>query len=303
MEQVTTREPIKNFKIDPGKGSAFAYDTHPNMPKAHVNCIIVGARGMGKTVAMVNFVERMPYHRTFIISPTMNSNRELMKRLHIQPDDIYDPEDDKVLDKIKAKIDQEAEEYEDYLEELKKYNSFDKKLKSSNSLFTDGELLSFFKGGEFRKPTHKYGGQKPCLALVCDDILGSNLLTKGSRKLNHMVILHRHLGELKKAGGALGCSLYFLVQSYKTQSGSLTKSIRNNATMMMLFHTKSKKELDEISEEVGAEVSRSVFMKLIKAAHKDKHDFLMIDLHKKDNHPSCFRRNLDVFLIPPEEDD
>jgi hypothetical protein len=296
-------KPIKNFKIDPGKGSAFAYETHPMMPKAHVNAIIVGARGMGKSVAMVNFVERMPYHRVLMISPTMHSNRDLMKRLKIDPDDIFDPDDDKVLDKITAKIDQEAEEYEDYLEELKKFNSFDKKLRSSNSLFSDGELLSFFKGGEFKKPTHKYGGQKPCLALVCDDILGSNLLTKGSRKLNHMVILHRHLGALKKAGGALGCSLYFLVQSYKTQSGSLTKSIRNNCTMMILFHTKSKKELEEIAEEVGAEVSKETFMKLIKAAHKDKHDFLMIDLHRKPEHPSAFRRNLDVFLIPPEDSD
>ena len=163
---------------------------------------------MGKTVAMVNFVERMPYHRTMIISPTMHSNRDIMKRLKIDPDDIFDPEDDKVLDKIKDKIDQEAKEYEDYLEDLKKWNSFESKLKSSNSLFSDGELMSFYKGGEFKKPTHKYGGEKPCLSLVCDDILGSNLLTKGSRKLNHMVILHRHLGELKKSGGALGCAFW-----------------------------------------------------------------------------------------------
>lgn len=295
-------KPLKNFKIDPGKGKAFAYETHPMMPKGHVNCIIVGARGQGKTVAMVNFVERMPYHKVMIISPTMNSNRDIMRRLKIQPDDVYDPEDDKVLDKIKDKIDQEAKEYEDYLEDLKKWNSFESKLQSSNSLFSDNELMSFFKGGEFKKPTHKYNGEKPCIALVCDDILGSNLLTKGSRKLNHLVILHRHLGELKKAGGALGCSLYFLVQSYKTQSGSLTKSIRNNCTMMMLFHTKSQKELDEIAEELGAEVSKETFLKLVKAAHKDKHDFLMIDLHKKDNHPSAFRRNLDTFLVVPDSD-
>jgi len=96
----------------------------------------------------------------------------------------------------------------------------------------------------------------------------------------------------------MGCSLYFLVQSYKTQSGGLTKSIRNNATTLILFHTKSQKELDEIAEECSAEVSTDTFMKLVKEAHKEKHDFLMIDLHRKDNHPSSFRRNLNEFIIP-----
>jgi len=293
---------IKNFKIDPGKGSAFAFETHPMMPRAHQNMIIVGARGSGKTVALVNFIERMPYHRLFVISPTMHSNRNIMKRLNIKPEDIYnDPDDITILDKIKDKIDAEAQEYEQYLEDMKKWNSFNHKLNSPNALFNNDELMSFYKGGTFQKPVHKYNGEKPCLGLIFDDCLGSGIFSKGSRKLNHMVILHRHMGELKKAGGALGCSLYFLVQSYKTQTGGLTKSIRNNCTSLILFHTKSQKELDEIAEECAAEVSKDTFMSLVNAAHKEKHDFLMIDLHRKDTHASAFRRNLDTFLIVPDE--
>jgi hypothetical protein len=301
METIKTPD---NLKINPGKGSAFAYESPESLPKLHQNMIIIGARGAGKSCALVNFVERMPYHRTFIVSPTMISNRELMKRLKIKEEDVYaDPDDISCLQKIKDKIDEEAREYEQYLEDLKKFEKLQELLTTTNALNTipDDLLMSFWSKGTFQKPTHKYGGQKPCLSLIFDDCLGSALFSKGSRKLNNMVILHRHLGQLQKSGGALGCSLYFLVQSYKTQSGGLTKSIRNNATSLILFKTKSQKELDEIAEEVGAEVSKDTFMRVVEAAHQEKHSFLMIDLHRKDHHPSAFRKNFDTFLIVPDE--
>lgn len=293
-----------SLKIKPSAGSAFAFESPLMMPKCHQNMIIVGARGAGKSTALVNFIEKMNvYDRLFIISPTMVSNRELMKRLKVNDEDVEnDPNDIRCLDRIQAKIQAEADDWDQYLEDLKKWKSFDKKLRSTNSLFSNDELMSFFKGGDFKEPKSKYG-HKPCLGLVIDDCLGSALFSKGSRALNHMVILHRHLGQLKKTGGALGCSLYFLVQSYKCQTGGLTKSIRNNATTLILFKTKSQKELDEISEEVGAEVAKETFMKIAKACFIDKHDFMLIDLHYKPEHASPFRRNLDCFLIaPPEED-
>lgn len=38
---------VKGLEIKPGKGSAFAYETAPDMPKAHQNMILVGCRGAG----------------------------------------------------------------------------------------------------------------------------------------------------------------------------------------------------------------------------------------------------------------
>jgi hypothetical protein len=100
-------------------------------------------------------------------------------------------------------------------------------------------------------------------------------------------------------GGSIGASLYFLVQSYKAQSGGISRCIRGNTTSIAIGRTKSDKELLDIAEECGGEVSKDCFLKVHNQATKDtKFDFLFIDFHKKDNHPSLFRKNLDTFLIP-----
>ena len=136
------------------------------------------------------------------------------------------------------------------------------------------------------------------MALICDDCIGSQLYTKGIRKLNQMCIYHRHLGQLKE-GSALGCSLFFLCQSYKCAAGGISKCIRNNVTSMIVFANKNQKQLEEISEECSGEVSPEVFMSVYNECIKDKHDFMFIDLHRKESHPSMFRRNLSEFVVPP----
>lgn len=136
-----------------------------------------------------------------------------------------------------------------------------------------------------------------------DDCIGSAIFSgKGIKKLNSMVIYMRHLGQLKD-GGAIGCSFIFAVQSYKSQNSGLSKTIRNQMTHMLLFKTKNEKELDEIAEEVAGEINKKTFMKLYHEAIKEKFDFLFIDLHKKDNHPSMFRRNFNEFLMYNESDE
>ena len=44
-----------------------------------------------------------------------------MDRLHLDPDDIYDPEDLDAIDSIKQKIDEERDAWEKYLEDSKRY--------------------------------------------------------------------------------------------------------------------------------------------------------------------------------------
>jgi hypothetical protein len=39
--------------------------------------------------------------------------------------------------------------------------------------------------------------------------------------------------------GAVGCSMLFNVQSFKTNVGGLPKALRNNLTLMILFKTTS----------------------------------------------------------------
>ena len=292
---------MPNLQITAPKGSAFGCETSPDMPKLHQAMLIVGPRGSGKTVAAVNLMERLPFDRIFVISPSMKSNKEIMARLKIDPEDVYDdPDDLTCLDKIKASIEQERDDLERYLQEMKRYRKLMKAIHSEHSLFRlpDDDLELFYRDGDFQPPKHKYGGKRPCMALLIDDAVGSMLYSK-PRRLNQFTIYHRHLGQLKE-GGALGCSLFFLVQTYKAVAGGISRTIRNNVTSLILFKNKNAKMLQEIAEELAGEVEPEIFIKVYEAAIQDKHDFLFVDLHRKPNHPSAFRRNLDTFLIPPE---
>jgi hypothetical protein len=134
-----------------------------------------------------------------------------------------------------------------------------------------------------------------------DDIIGSQLLLgKGSREVGRLCLFHRHIGGFTdpKMPGAVGCSMLFNVQSWKTSVGGLPKALRNNLTLMLLFKTTSAKELADIAEAVDGEISTEKFLSVCHAAWQAPHDFLMIDLHPRKSHPSMFRRNFDTFLIP-----
>ena len=104
---------VKGMEINVPKGSPFAYETPAMMPKAHQNSLVVAPRGQGKTTFVVNLMERMPYDRIMVVSPSIKSNKHLMSRLKIDPDDIYEnPDDISVLDDIKMKIEMERDDLE-----------------------------------------------------------------------------------------------------------------------------------------------------------------------------------------------
>jgi len=242
----------------------------------------------------------MPYDRIICVSPSIKSNSELLSRLKIDPEDIYEnPDDIEVVDRIKETIEKERDDLEEYIEKKKKYKEL-MKLLSKDDMFRipDDLLMLFYENGSFEPPTHRWGGKKPCIAVLFDDCLGSQIFTKGIRKLNALTIYHRHTGQLK-GGGAIGCSLYFLLQSFKCSSGGISKCIRGNTTSLAIGRTKSDKELDEIAEECGGEVAKEDFLKIHNQATKNsKFDFLFCDFNKKENHPSMFRKNLDTFIVP-----
>lgn len=292
---------VNNLKIDVGKKSAFEYETQIDLPKMHQNNLVIGKRGSGKTVAMVNLVEKMKYDRIFIVSCTMNSNKEILSRLNVDDEDIYeDTDDSSLLTNIIQEIDKEAEELETYWEDMKRYNQLMKSINSNK--INDDLLLDFYNPDldMIEKPEHKWNGRKPRLAIVFDDCLSSKIFVgKGIQKLNKLTITHRHQGQLK-SGGALGVSLYFLVQSYTTNTGGISKTIRNNATSVILFKTKNEKELKQITEELSGEVAPELFLEVYNYATQEPHSFLFIDLHRKKEHPSMFRKGFDEYILTDE---
>jgi hypothetical protein len=286
---------VKNLEIVPPSEESGLYSTEPDIPKMHSVTLCVGKRASGKTTALVNLIEKMGFDYTILVSPTMASNKELMDRLNVEH--IFDDVDDlKTIDKIKEIIKNEADELERYREELKRFNEFMKKLKSGEFI-ADDDLLRFFENDSFIKPTHRFNGEKPKIAVFFDDCLGSMIYSK-PRKLNALSTYSRHLGQLNE-GGAIGCSLFYAVQSYKAKVGGLTPTIKNQATNMLLFKTKDEKELSDVAESVGGEVDRDTFLKVYDFAIGDgeNHPFLFIDLHKKKNQPSMFRKRFDEYIL------
>jgi len=86
--------------------------------------IVCGKRQSGKTVATVSLIERLPIDRLFWVGSTIKSNKELIKRLGVAPEDMFEDTDDlSVIDKIKAEVQKEAEDLERAEEELKRYNA------------------------------------------------------------------------------------------------------------------------------------------------------------------------------------
>ena len=288
---------VNNLEIIPPKSESGSYPTDTFLPKMHQVSIAVGKRASGKSTAIVNLIERLKFDYCIAVSPTMNSNKELMERLKIEHT-FEDIDDTNVIDQIKDIVKNEAQDLERYLEELKAYNKLMKDLKNGNYL-DDDLLLQFFSDeNHFQKPEHRWKGEKPRIAVIFDDMLGSGIYSK-PRKLNGLSTYSRHVGQLKN-GGAIGVSLFFMVQSFKCQVGGLNKVIRNQCTSMCLFKTKDKQELKDISESVSGEIDEQLFNKVYDTAIQEPYDFLFIDLHKKNEHPSMFRRKLSEFIIPEE---
>jgi hypothetical protein len=302
MREVT----VPGLEIAVPKGSAFTCETPKMMPKAHFLCAVIAPRGYGKGLITTAFLEKLQViDRLIVVSPSASSNKALLDRLKkmLQPEDIYsDVNDITVIDKIIASIDQERDDLEEYLEKKKRYDRLMKGLRNESPMFrvSDDDLLASFDGHRFKPPSHKWGGRRPCICVWFDDIFGSQLmLGRGARKISELCIKHRHMGQLRE-GGALGCSLIFNMQAYKSAQGGLPKALRGNLTLLMIGRMKSERDLDAVAEEVAGEVSKEVFFRVFAQATDRPHSFLVIDMHPKKEHPSQFRRGLDTFIVVPE---
>jgi len=291
---------LKGHDIVPPKQTSGAYETHPDLYKMHQVCVIVGKRQSGKTTAMVSLLEQMRYDRVLIVSPTMKSNKEILSRLKIEEEDIFeDCDDPSIVDKIKKVVEDEAADLDRYKEEMRRYRKLMKALNSEHMPIDEEDLVAFFNDRDFMKPTHRWNGEKPRIAVIFDDCLGSGLYSK-PRKLNALSTYSRHVGQLAE-GGSIGISLYFLIQTFKAQTGGLNKVIRNQCTSLLLFKTKDRAELMDVADSVAGEVDQETFLRVYDTAIGDglNHEFLSCDLHRKEHHPSMFRKYFNEFIIPP----
>ena len=306
-------EPKAKLKVM--KNSAFTIETAPFLPKLHQNMLFIGKRGSGKSVAATNLLrmykETNTMDRILVISPTFNSNKALMKELDIKEEDVFtDPDDLSLPMRIMEIVDQERDEFVRYQHLVKNFERIMKLIKSGDMRVEDGMIddyiLAYFNiaTNTFSLPKPRYECYKrnkpPVISLLVDDCQSTKVFS--NRKFFNLVTRHRHLGQFV-TGGAVGLTLMICAQNYLSQSGGLNKAVRNNATSLCLFRTKDESELMKVAESFSGEVSIDTFLDMYDVATAEPHSFLFVDLHKKDNHPSMFRKRFDEYLIPDENDD
>ena len=294
----------KKYDIVVPKSSAFTINTEPEFIAMHSVILAVAKRGVGKTTAFSNLLRLMFQNkvldRLILVSPTYHNNKHYFEGLPLdEENDVIEPSKDTPLELMEI-LDNEGQDYDRYHEEMQEYNELQRFLKTNADIdkldpFLVMKWANYDSLQDVPKPTHKYNGKKPVIAIVFDDCQGSDLF-KPTSKLSNLVIKHRHLG--KTEDGALGCTLLFATQNYTSNSMGLPKSIRGNLTHMLVFKNKNQKELDLIAEECSGEISIEQFFNLYERAIESQHDFLFIDFAKKKEHPSMFRRNFNEFLIP-----
>ena len=288
---------LKGADIQVPSGDAFAYQTPPEMPKCHGVFVAVARRGGGKSVAISNLVRMMSYDRVFLVSPTAKSNRAILEPLGIAENDVFEDVDDpNVIQKVIDEINTERDDYEQYHRAMKEYKKFLSYLnKDDVTKIPDDLLISFYRGGQFEPPSHRWGGRKPKLALIVDDCQNSKVFT--SKTLPAMVVKGRHYGQLKK-GGAIGVSVFLMCQNFKCVGGGLPKSIRGNSTGWLLFKNYNDKEKMAVAEELAFSEDKEQFITAWDAVcDSEPHAFMFVDMNKKTEHLSPYRKNFNEFLI------
>tara|TARA_R110002096_G_scaffold159847_4_gene325813 strand:- start:561 stop:1451 length:891 start_codon:yes stop_codon:yes gene_type:complete len=291
---------ISGTEIKAPKAISGNHPTPPATPKAHALCVLVGRSRAGKSVAAVNLIKMMGYDYTILVSPTANSNWDILRDLNISQENTYDDLDDPMLiDKIKAKVDVERDDYIKYHEELKGYEKLMKDINKDGSRLQDNMLMRYYRNGGFQRPTHRWNGRKPKIALLIDDSVQSKVFGK---KLSALGLLYRHIGAIK-GEGAIGISPFIVTQVFKCQGNGLPKPIRSNATLWCLFKNYNLKEKKLISEDLSFGLDPEQFGEMWDGVCDSKpYSFLFVDTSPKPEHLSMFRRCFDEFIIPGKKD-
>jgi len=278
-------------------------DTPVDEIKLHTICISVGRRGSGKSVSVFSKVKDLKEQglcdRCYLISPTKYSNMHLAEGL-IDEDDMYEDISLESLNDILRKVEEDAQDYEDYLKKKELYKLW-KKLEKQNVDINDIDpflLLELDRYGIFdllEEPQPKYPKSKNgvgCFSIIFDDCQAGGMFQ--TKTFMNMALRHRHVSS--RPHFKVGVSLWLLVQSYSSHGG-LTKALRENCCVLCVFPVKQRDMIEKMAEEMGGEVSKEEFLEAYDyATHNDPHSFLMVDFNPKDK-KKIFRKNWNEYII------
>lgn len=273
-----------------------------NHPQLH---LITAPRGTGKTFLMSKIIlaglEENLYDRIFLISPTAVSNKKQIQDLNIAEEDIFEPTVD-AIQKVIHEVENERDEYQSYLIDLQLYESL---LNDKHTNYTDADLEvidAFMVDGKLEKPTYKRKNpRRPQCIIILDDIISTPVMSNGS-SINRLFTINRHIAPMEE-GGALGLGVIVLTQTYSTTQGQgLSRALRENLTELTIFQNKQEKQLEKMISEFGGTISEEKFRKAYDIAIKGDFDNLTISFGRLECETMRFRRNLNEFIIFPEDE-
>ena len=266
---------------------------------------VSAVRNSGKSFCVSKMVSQAQKEKTFdriyMITPTFQSNKSYFGKM-IDEDDVFEPTKDSIQ-KVIEKVDEDRDEFEDYLRKEKLYKEFIQILKSKRE-FSDGEIMKFeelgFLDDEFDRPKWKYGDNNvrpPQSLLILDDVLSSPALLQSSG-ITRVSSLNRHVSPLQEphsGRSACGLAVILISQTYTMPQG-VSRTLRENITHLLIFKNKQEKQMSKIREELGSAVDEDKFMTAYNMATKEKYGNLLVDFN-----PRCptmtFRKNLNELLI------
>jgi hypothetical protein len=269
--------------------------------------MIVGQRTAGKSYLTSKILAQAKRDKTFdkiyIVTPSFCSNKAYFAK-YIDEEDVFAPTKSSINEVI-ARVEADRDEWEEFLEEKKRYAEFSKDIKNRPlKSFDPEELIYYLDMGYLDKPPKwKYEKEEPVKSLLLlDDCLGSEAILQSSG-LTRIATLNRHIAPLKEdhsGRSACGLAVIILSQTYRIQNG-VSRCLRENLSILTLFKNKQEKQLNAIKEELANVVDTKLFDIAYKHATKEKYGNLSIDFSPK-SAEYRFRKNLNELIILEEEE-
>ena len=311
---------IKEYSKTPKESISNQYPTKKHSFKEPGIKIVVGTRGTGKSYTTAKIMLEAKKDKLFdviyFITPTFDSNKAHWDQFDIDESNVFYPNRD-AIGKVLAAIEQDRDEFEDFLIEKEIYERFKRETKNKNTIaqMEAENLNEYIRMGyvgengylnnKIKKPEWKYKDisgkiRPPTSLLVMDDVLGSTALSQ-SEAFTKLCIMNRHIAPLSQPFDnrqALGCSVIILSQVYSAQNG-IPRACRENATDLILFKNRQKGAMEKIKQELAGAVDEDEFEQAYLYATEGKHDNLCISFN-----PDCptkrYRKNLNEFIIFPD---
>lgn len=294
-----TEDKIEALTNEPPKFKKNLYPipNHNFVQRPYFIAVAVGMRGSGKTYSIVRMLlnqeksgfrdpitDEKVYIRHILFSPTYEANPVFTALKYLDKDDIINEYTDQklfdLLEEIKAYND-EVKHYKKYVEAYRKYEKMsDEELKKSRDYEMFG-ILATRNFMDYRKMEPK---KQYVVNIILDDCLASKeaFSNKRGSTLVKAVLNSRHMG----------VNIIIASQNLK----SITKSIRNNVDIWILFRFKNDKLiLDDLYPEISGMVSPEQFLQLYHYATTQDNDALVYD-GKEPDKKDRFKLNLDVIL-------